>query len=535
MSKVKRGEATWMQVLVAFEIRMFVFPAQAGIQGASRRAPSAHPLDARLRRHEIDFKRYQYRNAAKGRGGGNVCGSPHMVDLTCLMAAIVLAPCSPAKSDQLFSTMPAEAAGFGTALAMVDGRLFVGEPLGLDGGGSESTGMVRVFQRQGWSWRPAGSVSSPRSVGGTFFGSAVATDSISAETVVVGAPGDDTDGSNVGRAYVFERTPRGEWALAATLSPPRPQPGQGFGWAVAMSGDVIVVGAPNTDTEEGGSIGVAYVFERGEGGAWLFVSELHPEFAVIPDGGGFGTAVAVEGGRAIVGAPYFGAEHLPGHVSFFERVDGAWNHVQTTSAINPGQRDRFGWSVAIRGDIAVAGAPRDLPPNIGTVVIFARAAGRRSLWTATAQVASPSPAPFDRFGASVSLSENHLAVGASTQDETGVVYLFERSGAQLGAHQVVAPADGAAFDLFGVRVVTDGEALISGSPQLDAAAPDAGGVYAYRVDGPTGDFDADCAVTGADLGLLLAAWSSGDPEFDLDGSGVVDGADLGILLAQWTA
>jgi hypothetical protein len=50
-----------------------------------------------------------------------------------------------------------------------------------------------------------------------------------------------------------------------------------------------------------------------------------------------------------------------------------------------------------------------------------------------------------------------------------------------------------------------------------------------------GDINVDCAVDGADLGLLLAAWGpcAGCPE-DLNGDGEVDGADLGLLLASWT-
>lgn len=53
----------------------------------------------------------------------------------------------------------------------------------------------------------------------------------------------------------------------------------------------------------------------------------------------------------------------------------------------------------------------------------------------------------------------------------------------------------------------------------------------------TGDLDGDGAVTGADLGLLLAAWGacaecSGCPA-DLDGDCEVGGADLGLLLGAW--
>jgi hypothetical protein len=52
--------------------------------------------------------------------------------------------------------------------------------------------------------------------------------------------------------------------------------------------------------------------------------------------------------------------------------------------------------------------------------------------------------------------------------------------------------------------------------------------------GVLGDLNDDGFVNGADLGLLLAAWASSDPEADLNADGVVDGADLGLLLAAWS-
>ncbi len=47
------------------------------------------------------------------------------------------------------------------------------------------------------------------------------------------------------------------------------------------------------------------------------------------------------------------------------------------------------------------------------------------------------------------------------------------------------------------------------------------------------DLNGDGSVDGADLGLLLSAWGSNQPEADLNGDGTVDGADLGLLLGAW--
>ncbi|HMN97042.1 MAG TPA: dockerin type I repeat-containing protein [Phycisphaerales bacterium] len=49
-----------------------------------------------------------------------------------------------------------------------------------------------------------------------------------------------------------------------------------------------------------------------------------------------------------------------------------------------------------------------------------------------------------------------------------------------------------------------------------------------------GDINGDGIIDGADIGLLLAAWLSGDPAADLNGDGVVDGADLGLILSLWS-
>ncbi|MFO0784615.1 MAG: FG-GAP-like repeat-containing protein [Phycisphaerales bacterium] len=49
-----------------------------------------------------------------------------------------------------------------------------------------------------------------------------------------------------------------------------------------------------------------------------------------------------------------------------------------------------------------------------------------------------------------------------------------------------------------------------------------------------GDLDRNGRVDGTDLGLLLGAWGSADPDADLNDDGSVDGSDLGLLLGNWT-
>ena len=85
----------------------------------------------------------------------------------------------------------------------------------------------------------------------------------------------------------------------------------------------------------------------------------------------------------------------------------------------------------------------------------------------------------------------------------------------------------------GVDVLPDGRVVVAGS----AYHPDAGreeAILWISLPPNPADLDGDGDVTGADLGILLAAWGPcGGCAADITGDGWVDGADLGILLASW--
>ena len=40
-------------------------------------------------------------------------------------------------------------------------------------------------------------------------------------------------------------------------------------------------------------------------------------------------------------------------------------------------------------------------------------------------------------------------------------------------------------------------------------------------------------VDAADLGMVIGAWATANPQYDLNGDGNVDGTDLGVLFASW--
>jgi hypothetical protein len=132
------------------------------------------------------------------------------------------------------------------------------------------------------------------------FGSSV---SISGDTVVVGARGKGAAGTDHGAVYVFERNHGGadKWGQVTKLTASDAEDQDWFGISVSISGDTVVVGASGEDGA-GTDRGAAYVFERNQDGAdaWGQVTKLVTSDA--EDSEYFGDTVAISGDTVVVGA-----------------------------------------------------------------------------------------------------------------------------------------------------------------------------------------------------------------------------------------
>ena len=84
-------------------------------------------------------------------------------------------------------------------------------------------------------------------------------------------------------------------------------------------------------------------------------------------------------------------------------------------ASNTEAEDRFGWSVSLDGDTLAVGAP-----NEDAVYVFVRDGA--GMWTQQAYLSALGGEVFDGFGIEVALSENLLAVAATSEDSaaTGI-------------------------------------------------------------------------------------------------------------------
>ncbi|MDH3328579.1 MAG: FG-GAP repeat protein, partial [Desulfobulbaceae bacterium] len=165
-------------------------------------------------------------------------------------------------------------------------------------------GSAYVFVKppgSGWADMPQTAKLSPDDGAATdYFSDSVA---ISNDTIIVGADGDDDNGTDSGSAYVFVKPVKG-WAdmtQTAKLTAGDGAEGDEFGLSVAISGNTIVATAFDDD-DNGSNSGSAYVFTRPVTG-WVDMTQTSKFTADDgAEGDEFGLSVAISGNTIVVGA-----------------------------------------------------------------------------------------------------------------------------------------------------------------------------------------------------------------------------------------
>ena len=182
-----------------------------------------------------------------------------------------------------------------------------------------------------------------------------------------GSMGTDYSGS----AYVFTRQNNGNWVQRQKLEASDATARDYFGYSVSVSGDMLVVGAIGDD-DNGTNSGSAYVFARQANGSWRQHQKI-----VASDGtqeAHFGRSVAVSGFTAVIGADggLSGGAVTGSAYVFARQVDASWAEQQNLHASDGAADDFFGNSVSISGETAFVGAfgAVDSGPESGSAYIF---------------------------------------------------------------------------------------------------------------------------------------------------------------------
>lgn len=285
-------------------------------------------------------------------------------------------------------------------------------------------------------------------------------------------------------------SPLGARALSqceeARLGPAPPVGVSQFGRAVALDGDVALVGAPLENHPGKAGAGAAYVF-RLTAGVWAQEARLVSADAAAGDQ--FGRSVAIRGDIAIVGAPMdddplSGADSGGAYV-FRRTAGGAWTQEARLGAFESGPGDQFGFAVAFEGEFALIGAPNHDTNGFDSGAAYLFAPGAPGLWTEETQLLAPDGQLGDQYGRSVSVSGQYFLVGAPRSNywgpASGAAYFGRRVVAGLVvADGKIAPDAGAPGEEFGAAVALRGFTALIGAPLVNDGATDTGAAFVFR-------------------------------------------------------
>ena len=187
--------------------------------------------------------------------------------------------------------------------------------------------------------------------------------------VVVGALGDDDGGLSSGSAYLYEQGGDGAWLEKAKLTASDAAASDQIGNSVAVSNGVVVVGA----RQDGG--GSAYLYEQGGDRAWIETAKLTASDATASDQ--FGWSVAVSNGVVVVGAWQDDDAGTSSGSAYLFKKDGGgcnsgnWMETKLT-AFDSEEGDHFGYSVVVSNGAVFVGArgDDDAGSYSGSVYIF---------------------------------------------------------------------------------------------------------------------------------------------------------------------
>ena len=351
-------------------------------------------------------------------------------------------------------------------------------------------------------WDEAAKLTASDGAAEDWFGISV---SVSGDYAVVGAYRDDDNGTNSGSAYIFYYNGT-SWSQQAKLLASDGAAEDVFGISVSVSGDYAIVGALGDD-DNGSASGSAYIFKR-SGTSWSEQAKLLASDGAAGDY--FGWSVSVSGDYAIVGALYDNDNGInSGSAYIFERSGTSWSQQAKLTASDGAASDLFGSSVSISGDYAIVGAyaDDDNGSNSGSAYIFKRSG---TSWSEQAKLTAADGAAWDQFGESVSVSGDYAIVGACWDDDNGSAYIFKRDGTNWSEQAKLLAADGAANDRFGYSVSVGGDYVIVGAYGDDDNGSSSGSAYMFgKVLCPRTDYNDDCFVDFRDFAAMANEWLTG--------------------------
>ncbi|MDZ4686824.1 MAG: hypothetical protein SH850_17260 [Planctomycetaceae bacterium] len=389
------------------------------------------------------------------------------------------------QQDRMNPPNPTDFGSFGGSVALNDTTFaIVGDPFA-------GSGAVYHYLLTTSGAVHRGTIELPMFTVGSLGGSVAVAGIFPNQTIFAGAAGTATPRNlQAGAALSFElNTSAWDGTSERVLEPITS--GDNFGYALAIDGNFAVIGAPLADSTYGPDAGEAHVYEK-IAGIWTYVQTL--DASILAEFDNFGSSVAISGELIVIGAPRdnITAGSNAGSVfTYYRNPDGSWSRQARLNASDAASADLFGTSVALKGTRLVVGAPGDDNANgvdAGAAYIYTRVGLG---WTNEVKLRSQDLAAGDELGFAVAVADaNRVLVGSYRDDnaggvDAGAVYAFELTPIVNGQawlqDEKLLPTDGGGGDNFGYQIAVSGSnAVISSFGDDNAFGVNAGAAYVFN-------------------------------------------------------
>lgn len=309
---------------------------------------------------------------------------------------------------------------------------------------------------------------------------------IEGDLVAVGKPEAEPTGlTNEGDITVYHWD--GSYWNTDSISLPteQRQAGANLGYALAISGNTLAVGAPGWDLLDGTgnlheNVGRVYIWVRQADGQWQFQAAINNERLPINlrKDNDFGSIVRLFGDTLLVNLVH---GYYDGSIDVWDRTNTSWVRAQPipwsfSNYYSYGIND-----MALDGTFAFIGKGGN-----NEVQVWRRAGGKGTAFNLATTLTPADGSADNAFGASLALSGNRLIIGAPEDtrgalSDAGAAYVYRLVGAAWVPEIKVMANPAVSSDKFGYSLALSGNSLLMGAPEYSGGTYDEGTVYTYQL------------------------------------------------------
>ncbi|MGP1309147.1 MAG: hypothetical protein ACTS27_02990, partial [Phycisphaerales bacterium] len=353
-----------------------------------------------------------------------------------------------------------------------------------------------------------------------------------------------TPPDNPARVEIYTRAgPTSDFAHSHTLENPTGDDASGFGLALSMDDNYLLVGAPFATVFGVPEAGAAFLYERRPHQAeFTRIATFLPPLVEARTHFGWSVAV-VDGDEVFIGWPNY--DRSEGRVAYYsDRSFAPWKLTRLFSPADLGLPEsvdvsQFGASVAVMpdyGDIVAIGAPQTSEHPLPRPMVFIYEADSidNLPYELTEIIEQPAVLAGARFGDALAFNTDFvdriLAVGSGNRDISGgIVNLYQNRRGKVGWDHIT--------NLRNVNAGSIASFPYAGTRRILASGNDGSRAILYSEEAQCfpdlrGDANDDGVVDFNDLNSVLSQFgqTGEDLEGDVSGNGVVDFLDLNIVV-----